>query len=426
MLQLFSVLSVLVIVFGMINLVRMALFLVGSDIYNLRSFKHRRKKLTRYPSIDVVIPAYNEERSIVGTVSSVFASDYPKELIKVIVVSDGSTDSTDKLMKTYISKHRSDNIHLVTQSNLGKAHALNNGIQNYSKAELVMCLDADARLEKHALSRAALYFENPEVAAVASNVKIERRSGLLNLIQIFEYLISYQMKKAQTVFNIEYIIGGVGSTFRRSTLIAVGYYDTNTVTEDIDLTMKMLRLGNKKVRVIYGADVISYTQSAVTVQDLIKQRRRWKWGRYQTFLKNKQMFFSGKPIFTKGFSWIYLPYALFSDFAFIFEPLVILYMFIVVFIFRDIWTLYTAMLVISGYMSLNILAEETISFKDRLLMIPLVPCMYFFFYVLSFVEYMALLKSLIVIHTLGKSIEENKSTWVPIERKGFINATVEY
>ena len=60
------------------------------------------------------------------------------------------------------------------------------------------------------------------------------------MIQRFEYLICHQMKKAHSAYNVEYIIGGIGSMFRRSTLDEVGLYDTNTMTEDIDLTMKIL------------------------------------------------------------------------------------------------------------------------------------------------------------------------------------------
>ena len=254
--------------------------------------------------------------------------------------------------------------------------------------------------------------------AIASNVKIARSGGLLNLIQLFEYVICHQMKKAQTVFNIEYIIGGIGSIFRKSYLQKINYFDENTVTEDIDITMKILRAGNKNVRVLYASDVIAYTQSALTVSDLIRQRYRWKWGRYQTFVKNRLMFFSRDFRYTKGLSWFYLPFALYSDLAFFLEPVILTYLIYIVISFADIKTLLSSVAIITFYFNFNILGEETLNLKDKLKMIALAPLMYFLFYVLSFVEYVALLKSLIRIPYLKKSLEGKECSWTPIRHSG--------
>jgi cellulose synthase/poly-beta-1,6-N-acetylglucosamine synthase-like glycosyltransferase len=254
--------------------------------------------------------------------------------------------------------------------------------------------------------------------ALASNLKIKRGKRILNLIQVFEFAISYQMKRAQTVFNIEYIIGGVGSMFRKCILEEINFYDTNTVTEDIDLTMKILRRGNKRYRVVYGSDVIAYTQGALTLGELIKQRYRWKWGRYQTFLKNRSMFFSSDKRYSKSLSWFFLPYAIFSDFAFFLEPLLVTYIWFVVIYFRDLNSFFTMIIVITFYLGINILAEDTFSFKEKVELLLLTPFMYFLFYILSLVEYVALLKSWINIPNLRPSLLKNKQSWQPITRSG--------
>lgn len=417
--NLLPVLSTLIIFFGIVNLFRMAIFLIGSDIYSLRKHRQHKRAPAYHPTISVIIPAYNEEKSIITSVASVLNNNYPQEKIQVIVVSDGSTDATEEVVREYIASNGINNVLVLSQDNLGKAHALNNGIKNYATGELVMCLDADSYIAKDALSRSVIYFEDEKVMAVASNVKVAQTRGALNLIQVFEYIVCYQMKKAQTAFNIEYIIGGIGSMFRRSFLEKIDFYDGNTVTEDIDITMKILRYGNKNVRVIYGSDVIAYTQGALTVSDLIRQRHRWKWGRYQTFLKNRHMFFSGDKRHSKGFSWLYLPFALYSDLTFFFEPLIILFMLYLVTYYRDIFTLISAICVISFYMIMSILGEETIKTKDKLKLISIAPLMYFFFYVLSFVEYLALIKSLLHLPHLSRSLTQNKASWQPIEREGF-------
>jgi len=422
MTYLLSSISFLIIFFGIVNLLRMAVFLVGSDIYVLRKHLRRNKKPRYFPTISVIIPAYNEEESIVHSVSSVLSNNYPQEKIQIIVVNDGSTDKTEQVIKDFVLNHGIGNVTIVSQENKGKAHALNNGIKNFAIGELIMCLDADSYLANDALIRAITYFEDKKIMAVAANTKIAKTNGIINLIQVFEYIIAYQIKRSLTIFSIEYIIGGVGSTFRKSFLEKIDFYDTDTITEDIDLTMKILQYGNKNVRVIYGSDIIAYTQGALSVPDLIRQRHRWKWGRYQTFLKNRNMFFSNEEKHTKSFSWFYLPFALYCDLAFFFEPLILLYMLYLIIGYKDIFTLVSAICVITFYMSMNILAEETVRLKDKIRLIMLTPFMYFLFYLLSYVEYTALIKSLFKLNDLNKSISLNISNWNPIRRKGFLIA----
>ncbi len=410
-----SYIGLLVALVSFVNLLRISFLLIGSDFYNLmlhrKLKKHQQKSDDFYPMISVIIPAYNEEKSVLKTVSSVLENGYPHNRFEVIVVDDGSIDNTAQVVRNFKNKHAIENLQIITQDNTG--------IKYFSKGELIMCLDADSFLAKGALKNAVNHFLDPHVFAIASNVKVKKAKGFLNLLQRFEYTISYQMKRGQTIYNIEYIIGGIGSTFRKDYLEVIGFYDSNTVTEDIDLTMKMLQHGNKLIRVIYAADVVAYTQSVLNISDLIRQRYRWKWGRYQTFWKNKHMFFSFDNKFTKGLTWIYLPYALFGDLAFFFEPLVIGYILFLVVIYHDYFTLLSAFLVISFYIIMNILAEDTIPFADKTFMVLVSPLMYFLFYILSFVEYIALIKSLVKIHTLKRSITTKKHVWQPVKREGY-------
>ncbi len=410
------ILTVLVVTLGLINLFRLSLMLIGSDIYNLRVKSKRNKPNDYLPKISVIIPAYNEQESVAKCLTSVFEADYNQEKLEVIVVCDGSTDKTLQVVESFRKQFNLSNLKVVTQPNLGKAHALNNGMKNHATGELVMCLDADSFLEKTAFQKVIKYFQDEKVMAVAANVKIAGAKGLLNLIQQFEYLICYQMKRAQSQYNIEYIIGGIGSAFRKSYLEKVGYYDANTVTEDIDLTMKILREGNKKVKVTYASDVVCYTQACVSIRDLIKQRSRWKWGRYQTFLKNKEMFFSSDENFTKGLSWFYLPFALWNDLTFVFEPIILVFIATISIIFRDPLILLSSLVVMTFYLIMNILAEDTVSLPSKIKMILISPLIYFLFFVLSYVEYVALVSSLIKLPTLRNSLSNNFNKWVSPKR----------
>lgn len=382
-------------------------FMVGSDMYSLREHirRKRQQKAKDLPKFTVIIPAYNEAKTVLTSVSSVVSNGYPLGKLQVVVVDDGSKDNTFEVLENFKAQHNYANLILVRRKNAGKARALNFALEHYATGQLVMCLDADSSLEQGALREAAQYFqEDPRLVALAANVKIRPQGTLFNLIQQFEYIICYQMKRAQTIFNVEYIVGGIGSTFKRTALERVGNYDTNTITEDIDLTMKLLRLGNKEHRVGYGARVIAYTESVLNVKDLIKQRYRWKYGRTQTFLKNPGMFFNFSPKHSKMLTWFYLPFAIFCDLAFFLEPLMVSYILWIIVRYADLATLLSAVAVIAGYVMLNILAEDTIPWKQKIKLAALAPSMYFFFYLLSFVEYVALIKSLLNFRKIKQSV----------------------
>ncbi|MEP7162945.1 MAG: glycosyltransferase family 2 protein [Candidatus Moraniibacteriota bacterium] len=262
-----------------------------------------------------------------------------------------------------------------------------------------------------------MYFiEDPRLVALSSNVKIRPMKGLFNFIQVFEYLICYQMKRASTLFNIEYIIGGIGSTFRHSALREVGYYDTDTITEDIDLTMKFIRLGNKEHRVAYGSDVTTYTESVLDLAGLIRQRFRWKYGRAQTFIKNSSLFFSPSKRHNRGLTWVYLPYALFSDLAFFLEPFMVTYILYIILAYSDWLTLMSAVTIIGAYLALNVIAEDTLAWKEKLKLVAVAPLMYFLLYLLSYVEYRALLKTYWKYNEIPASIQSSDCSWEHVAR----------
>ncbi len=408
----------LILILGLLNVFRMTFFMIGSDIYKIKQTIHIRwknRKTRSLPTFSVIIPAHNEATTILKTIQSLEQAIYPEDKLEIIIVDDGSTDHTYSIVRRYQLLHDA-NFRLIHQENAGKAHALNTALRCYASGELVMCLDADSSVAPDALINAASYFNDPQVVALSANVKIRPTGTFLNLLQIFEYIICYQMKRAQTVFNIEYIIGGIGSTFRRAALDRVGLYDTDTITEDIDLTMKLLHLGNKKNRVIYGSNVITYTESVLDIAGLIRQRFRWKYGRAQTFFKNYSLFFSLDKKNSRWLTWLYLPYAIFSDIAFFLEPFLVSYMAYIIILYSDWSTFAGILMLIGGFISLNVLAEDTIPLRRKFFLAIVAPTMYFFFYILSYVEYLALIKTYYKFWEVPKSIQSGRCGWTHVAR----------
>jgi poly-beta-1,6-N-acetyl-D-glucosamine synthase len=408
----FHYLAYLIAAFGLINLVRMGLMRLGSD-----RFRHSRQVFpppATLPTVSIIIPARNESSTIIRAVMSVLTTNYPESLKEVIVVDNNSTDNTARLVTNLIEKNPSAPLTLIEEKNPGKAHALNTGIK-LSRSNIVICLDADSYLDSNAIKNLVPHFTDPTVTAVAANVKIIPRSGLLALIQRFEYLICYQMKRAEYHYNINYIVGGIGSAFRRSAIQYLGYYDTDTITEDIDLTLKIIDQGNTSAPLRYAPDVVAFTEPVQSFKDLVKQRFRWKYGRYQTFLKHRSLFFSTSSKHTPALSWLYLPYALFGDLAFLLEPLLVGYILFIVLAFHDIITLISTLSLLTAYHLFMIWGEDTLSRKEQAFYSLLAPFMYFALYLVSLAEYAALLKSLLHLPRLKQSLAEGCS-WVHVRR----------
>lgn len=404
----------LFIFLGMVNLLRIGVFMIGSDWHDVKHHKQRKNTKSDFrPLITIIIPAHNEEKVILSAIQSVLANSYPYK--EIIVANDGSTDATETLVEDFIPQNRSAAIRMMSQSNRGKAVALNNALQ-YTQGELVMVLDADSILAMNALEEVVTYFQDDSVVMAASNVKILPGKGSLNLAQRFEYLIGYRAKRASTAYNCEYIIGGVGSTFRKSAIEAVGYYDTDTMTEDIDLTLKVIKHGNIAQRVIYAPTVHSYTESVPSFSQLIRQRYRWKFGRLQAFLKNNRLFFNRQKHYDKRLTWLQLPFALYSELAFLLEPFLlgtILYFSIY---YHDIRPLVSTYAVMSAYMALCVIAENSNNIITRIILLLWVPILYPLLIIISAAEYVA---SLRVLATLPKLfLGHAEARWQHVNRLG--------
>jgi biofilm PGA synthesis N-glycosyltransferase PgaC len=409
--------TVFIIGVAVVNLIRMMVYLVGADLYTIRRVL-ADKGVSYRPTVSLVVPAHNEAAVIEATLACLLKLEYAP--LQIILADDGSTDDTVDRIYAYKRAHDTDDVlEVFTQTNGGKADALNNAIRAMATGELVMCLDGDSIIAPDAVTKSVAYFSDPRVVATASNVNILPNGTLLGLVQRFEYLISYHMKKAQNRFNVEYIIGGIGSMFRRSVLDEVGLFDTNTMTEDIDLTLKIIsHKGNRKQRIAYAHDAITYTQAVPSFRSLIRQRYRWKYGRLQAFYKNYRLFFSRDTKHSVGLSWFFLPYALAQEVMYLIEPAIVTVVIAVSIYYRSPWTLVSAMIIVSSYVIANILGTIHLARRDKVLLSLMAPLMYVFLYLLSVVEYIALLQAIVKLPHLRKSISGEQVSWTSPERAG--------
>jgi cellulose synthase/poly-beta-1,6-N-acetylglucosamine synthase-like glycosyltransferase/spore germination protein YaaH/peptidoglycan/xylan/chitin deacetylase (PgdA/CDA1 family) len=231
------------------------------------------------PGVTVLIPAHNEEGVIVQTVSSVLASDYAD--MHVIVVDDGSTDATGKLLDGHFGGD--PRVRIIHQVNRGKAAALNVAI-GHARTEIVVTIDADTEVEPDAIRRLMRHFGDPRTAAVAGNVKVGNRSRWLTRWQALEYITSQNMeKRAFDLLNCITVVPGALGAWRKSVIEAAGGINADTVAEDADLTIAIRRLG---MRISYEEEAVAWTEAPETAGALIRQRFRWTFGTLQSFWKH--------------------------------------------------------------------------------------------------------------------------------------------
>jgi cellulose synthase/poly-beta-1,6-N-acetylglucosamine synthase-like glycosyltransferase/spore germination protein YaaH/peptidoglycan/xylan/chitin deacetylase (PgdA/CDA1 family) len=251
------------------------------------------------PKVAVLIPAYNEEKVIERTVQAVLNSNYPN--LRVIVIDDGSKDRTlEVARKAFAAESADGRVLILGKPNSGKAEALNYGIEHIGDAELFVGIDADTIIAPDAISRLVPHFINPKVGAIAGNAKVGNRVNLWTRWQALEYITSQNFeRRALDVLGAVSVVPGAIGAWRVSAVQEAGGYHTDTVAEDADLTMALLRLG---YRVEYEDMALAYTEAPTNANGLMRQRFRWSFGILQAVYKHRGV------VARKGaLGWVALP-----------------------------------------------------------------------------------------------------------------------
>ncbi|OGG76600.1 hypothetical protein A2950_00265 [Candidatus Kaiserbacteria bacterium RIFCSPLOWO2_01_FULL_55_19] len=230
---------------------------------------------TDTPRVAIIVPCWNEEATVAGTVESLLALEYPKERFSIILVNDGSADGTRAVFDRFASHSQITALH---KENSGKFAAMNLGIEYAKDAELIGFLDADSLVAPDALCEIVAAFE-PDTMAMTASMSIHKPRTLLQRMQYAEYLLAIIFRHVFASINSLYVTPGPFSFYRRSVFTALGGFKHAHLAEDMEMAMRMqraeMRIGNAiRARV--------YTKGPSTTSKLIKQRVRWTTG----FLRN--------------------------------------------------------------------------------------------------------------------------------------------
>lgn len=357
-----------------------------------------------YIPISIVVPAYNEEVTIIQTIKSLLNLDY--KIYEIIIVNDGSTDTTlDVIIENFnlrkvqrpIQKKimTADHIGiyetttesgvlitLIDKLNGGKADSINVGV-NASRYPYFVCMDSDSILEVDSLTKIVNpILEHEDVIAVGSNIHISNDSifengklvelrlpqKIIPAMQVLEYERSFLASRIfLDRFNANLIISGAFGLFSKEAVIKVGGYQTDSMGEDMELIVKLhsfYRANDLPYQIKYSHEAVCWTQVPEQLGDLVKQRRRWHIGLFQSLKQHKNLYRTGSYLY-------YLVYELLSPFielfglfiillASVFELLNIKYMLF----FLLVYALFGSMLTLISFLTRNYLSDATIRKRD--------------------------------------------------------------
>jgi cellulose synthase/poly-beta-1,6-N-acetylglucosamine synthase-like glycosyltransferase len=237
------------------------------------------------PFVSVVIPVYNEEKSIGKTIEALLEAEYPKNKMEILVVDDGSTDKTPKIVGSFNDKR----IKLLRKQNEGNAaYAKNYGIK-HAKGEIILTLDADSYVEKDAIRKLLMYFDE-DVGAVTSAVKVyenpERKLSFIEKLQKVEYIFTIFNRKLFSFINGVWVTPGPLSAFRKEIFDELGLFNVKNIMEDQEMA---LRIQEANYKIASCTDAAVYTVVPNTLGDLYRQRIRWNRGGMKNTFEYKHL-----------------------------------------------------------------------------------------------------------------------------------------
>ena len=285
-------------------------FLLAAYLFDKRP---KEKHVEHWLNVSILVPAFNEEENIKNTIEAIVRQEY-WGLIEIIVIDNGSVDSTLDILKSMSVK----NMVILEEKTKGKANALNTGLA-HATHDYIVTIDADTYLMPNTIKQLVIRYSNAPAgtAAVAGSVYVKNsRDTFLTRIQEWDYFISIAtIKRMQSLFQATLVAQGALSFYQKRCILEAGGW-RDTVGEDIVLTWGFLSLN---YRVDFAENAISFTSAPTTYKVFFHQRSRWSRGMVEAFVAFPKILLRARMI-TFVVYWNFLFPALDMAFAFIFIP----------------------------------------------------------------------------------------------------------
>jgi len=258
------------------------------SFYTILYLKNRKylldcPKMTKHYSLSVLIPVYNEEDVLEGTLNSVINSDYDN-IKEIIIVNDGSKDKTLEVAKKLAQKYKI--VRILDKANSGKADSLNQAIK-IAKGELIAVVDSDSFHRPDSISKLIGFFDDPKVGAATCPVIARNREKFIEELQAIEYALIAVGRKLLECVGAVYVTPGPLAMYRKTALLDIGGFDPKNMTEDIEATWHLAANGWER-KMCLDTRVSTIVPSRLATW--FKQRQRCSMGGMQIIWKYKSYF----------------------------------------------------------------------------------------------------------------------------------------
>lgn len=256
------------------------------------------EKPSKTPTLTMIIPAYNEEKTLGKTIESLLNQGYPKNKLEIIVVDDASTDNTAKIAEFYAKKYKNIKV-LRHKENRRKAAVLNTALRHV-KTDLVGFIDGDSILENNSLMNSITYFNKKNTGSVIATIKPMYSETFPQKLQKVEYTFTALVRKLLTFLGALYMTPAF-ALYRTSVVKQLGGWDENNFTEDLEMGM---RLQSKGYKIETSLNAVVKTNTPESFSNFWSQRIRWTRGFIYNSKKYTSLFFGRK---FSHLGWFVLP-----------------------------------------------------------------------------------------------------------------------
>ena len=267
------------------------------QVFLLLTFFENRKKIFKneyddvelksFSSVSVIVPCYNEEKSIEKTVNSLLELDYPKDKFKIIVVDDGSKDKTWEIAQKF---NGVPNVKLIHKENGGKYTALNLGLKEVD-TEFFSCLDADSIVDPKAMKKIMKYFSDPDTMAVIPSALVTTPTNIIQKAQKAEYNMAVLNKKVFSLLGGLHVTPGTLAIYRKKVVDMIGEFKDGHNGEDMEMAFRMQK---NHLKIVQCREAFVYTIPPDSIKMLYKQRVRWLSAFLQNIIDYRSMLFKNK------------------------------------------------------------------------------------------------------------------------------------
>lgn len=254
------------------------------------TYLSNRKEMFDHPSgkpepVSIIIPCYNEGRTIGRVIESIFQMDYPKDMIEIIIVDDFSQDNSVEMIRPYTKKYKNVKLIALPENSGGPAKPTNTGIKA-AKYDYILAMDSDSFPKKDALKKMIGYLqEDKEIGGVTCSILVNKPNTFAQRIQHIEYIVIAFARKLLDFIDAVYVTPGPFALYRKEVLFEIGLFEEGNLTQDIEIVWRMMAHGYK-ARMVLPARV--YVDSPRRFKAWWNQRVRWNVGGTQTLWKYRK------------------------------------------------------------------------------------------------------------------------------------------